>query len=105
MDMTFEDVKNHGITKAFVIEAKELLEGYVVESLPKVSGLERYGADNFLSIRMVFVYPTKNNANKGLNKLLKENGWKVSRREYTDYQENNTYFKFHAVKYIYIPDE
>lgn len=105
MDMTFEDVRNHEITKAFVKEAKELLEGYVVEGLPEVSALSRYGIDDFLSIPMVFVYPTNMKENKGLKKLLVDNGWKVSRREYTDWESNDTYFKFHAVKFIYIQDE
>lgn len=104
MDMTFEDVRNHEITKAFVKEAKELLEGYIVEGLPEVSCFGRYGIDDFLTIPMVFAYPTKRKENKGLKKLLEENGWKVSRREYTDWESNDTYFKFHAVKSIYIPD-
>ncbi|MBA4293860.1 hypothetical protein C0431_12935 [bacterium] len=102
VDMTFEQVRNHQITKDFIEDTKDLLEGYVVEGLPDAHTMR---GQETLHIDMSFYYQAGLKENKGLAKLLKDNGWKVCRRDFSGWREEAKHFKFQATKTIEISNQ
>ena len=98
---SFEVAYEHQTTKDFIENTNKMLEGYVIEGFPQISALR--GIENTY-VDVSFYYESGLKENKGLNKMLKTNGWEVRRREFSDYNRENKTFGFKATKTINLSD-